>query len=197
MPNAIEDNTYVNTTEYPKLSKKIKDIVSVMDTWEATNQNAFDIRYSELDIEVERAAGRLAPDEIYVPQHIIDANIRREQSSYVQYVTQSHRAVVLKDIDDPTADTTPLEVDLTNRLRYNDWQLDEYPNIDGMQQNGYGFMETVFDILKPGNLKYDFVRMGDLGFPVDTKNIQEAEFVIRNYYFSKTKLMEMSSPGSE
>jgi hypothetical protein len=196
MPTSMPDTDYINTLDYTKLEKKLKDTVSVMESLNKRNSDARKMRYVEVNIESERAAGRIGVDEVYVPQHIIDTNIRREQASYVQYVTQSNRACILQDLVDPSLDTTVLERDLTNKIRYNDWQIPVFANIDGMQQNGYGVLEHVFDESKPGHMSYDFVQLGDLGLPVDTKDIQEAECITRNYYFSKTRLLEMAQPGS-
>jgi hypothetical protein len=190
------DSEYVDSTDYDKLSKKLKDMVSVMDSLQTRNNASRKLRYAEIDVEVERAAGRIGADEVFVPQHIIDTNIRREQASYVQYLTQSSRAIILKDLDDPTANVSPLEVDLTNKLRYDDWQIPQFANIDGFQQNGYGIIETVFDPSKPGNISYDEVQLGDFGVPLDTKDVQQAEIVTRNFYFSKTNLLEMCKEGS-
>jgi len=182
---------YINSLDYQTLETKLKDLVSAMDDLATRNTTARKLRYVEVDIEGERATGKLAPDELIIPQHIIDSNIRREQSSYVQYDTQSPRAVVLQDIDTPSNDTSILERDVTNRLRFEGWQLSRFANIDGMQQNGYGVMELVLDEKQPGGLAHEFVQLGDLGMSVDTKDIQETEMVARNYYFSKTRLIEM------
>jgi hypothetical protein len=189
-------NEYINTTEYAKLETKLKNLVSVMDTLRSRNTAARKLRYTDIDIEVERTAGRLAPDEVFVPQHIIDTNIRREQASYVQYITQSNRACILVDVDQPSNDTSMLERDFTNRVRYNDWQIPMFANIDGMQQNGYGIVELTFDQAQVGHISYDFVPLGDFGCPLDTKDVQDAEILARTYYFSKTQLLEMSAPGS-
>ncbi len=143
MTTQISDE-YINTLEYAKLETKLKDLVGTMGTLKARNNTARKMRYTEIDIEVERAAGRIAPDEVFVPQHICDTNIRREQASYIQYITQSNRACILQDIQTPSADTALLERDLTNRIRYNDWQIPMFADIDGMQQNGYGIIEEVF-----------------------------------------------------
>lgn len=188
---------YINTTDYQKLVDKIKQVVSVMHDLQTRNTTARNLRYQEIDVEKERAAGRIAPDEVFIPQHIIDTNIRREQASYIQYLTQSSRAVILQDIDTPYSDTSIIEKDLTNRIRYNDWQIPMFANIDGMQQNGYGVIEHVFDESNPGSLAYEFIALGDLGIPIDTKNIQECEMVCRNYYFSKTQLLGMAAPDSK
>lgn len=196
MTTTDTNNEYINTTDYKKLENKIKDVVSVMDDLSTRNTTARNLRYVEIDVEKERSAGRLDPDAVFVPEHIIDTNIRREQASYIQYLTQSSRACILENIDVPSMETTQLEKDLTNRIRYNDWQIPMFANVDGMQQNGYGMVEMIYDESTPGNQAYDFVILGDFGMPLDTKNIQEAEMVSRNYYFSKTALLKMCEPNS-
>jgi len=192
MPDTNTD--YINSVDYTKLEKKFKDMVHAMGDIAEKNKIARDLRYVEVDIEGERARGKLQPDELLIPQHLIDTNIRREQPAYVQFVSQSPRAVVLTCIEEPTFDATELEKDVSNRLRFPGWQLSMFSCIDGMQQNGYGIMELVLDQSQPGELAHEFVPYGDFGFPADTKDIQEAEMVCRNYYFSRTRLLEMTDP---
>lgn len=183
---------YIDTLDYKSLETKLKNLHSVSDELGAKVIASRRLRYVELDIEGERSAGRLQPDEIYVPQHIIDTNIRREQSSYVQYVTQSPRAVIVCDPDTPSEDTSILERDLSTKLRYDGWQLPMFADIDGMQQDGYGIMEVVYDESQPGHCAHEFVQFGDFAYVADTRNIQEAELIQRSYYFSKTKLKALA-----
>lgn len=184
---------YIDTIDYTKLQKRIKDLVSVMTELNSKSVASRRLRFVEVDIEGERKAGRLMPDELYIPQHIIDTNIRREQSSYVQYVTQSPRAVILKDRKVPPTDPQLLEADVTNRLRYEGWQLPLYACIDGMQQNGYGIMEVVYDESKPGHVAHEFVQLGDFGYVADTRDLQECELISRSYFFSRTKLVHLAN----
>jgi len=151
------------------------------------------LRYTEIDVEGERKAGRLQPDEMYIAQHIIDTNIRREQSAYVQYVTQPQRAVVLRDIMSPANDVALIEQDVTQKVRFDGWQLSLYACIDGMQQNGYGVMEVVQDQNQPGEVAHECVQQGDFGFIADTRDLQEAEMIARQYFFPKTKLVALAS----
>ena len=87
--------------------------------------------------------------------------------------------------------TSVIEKDVTDKIRYEGYQTALFACIDGMQQNGYGVREVVLDDTKPGGLASEFVAYGDFGMAKDTKNIQEAEMVTRNYYFSKTALLAM------
>lgn len=193
---AEQGTDYINTIDYQKLATKLRNLVSIMNDLALKNKASRDLRYVEIDIEAERGSGKLAPDELYIPQHIIDTNIRREQSSYIQYITQSPRAVILQDLSDPSTETSVIEKDVTNKLRFEGWQLPMFANIDGFQQNGYSVMEVVLDQAQPGNLAHEFVAYGDFGMAMDTKNIQDQEIVGRNYYFSKTRLLAMCDEGT-
>jgi hypothetical protein len=190
------DTAYVNTLEYKLKADKLQNLISVMDELQGQNAISRRLRYTEIDIEREKTDGKLSPDEVYVPQHIIDSNIRREQSSYVQFVTQSNRAIVMLDMDEPYLDCAIIERDASNRLRFEGWQTSMFANIDGFQQNGYGVMEVVLDETKDGSVAHEFVQLGDLGFVGDTRDVQQCEMVARNYYFSKTRLMSMAGDES-
>lgn len=199
MPDASTDKNldYINSTDYKKLVSKINNLKDIAFDLTAKSLASRKLRYAEIDIEVERKAERIAPDEMYVPTHIIDTNIRREQSSYIQYITQSPRAVILKDLVDPSLDLSALENDLTEKLRFDGWQLSMYANIDGFQANGYGIMETVQDLNNPGELGREYVQYGDFSFIADTRDLQKTEMIGRSYYFTKTKLDSLMSSGNE
>ena len=194
--SAVDYGTeYIDATDYKKLVTKINNLYDVAFDLTAKSLATRKLRYVELDLEVERKAGRLAPDEIYTPIHVIDTNIRREQSQYVQYVTQSPRAVILKDRDDPANDLSLLEVDLTEKLRFDGWQLATYANIDGFQSYGYGVMETIMDQNNPGEIGREYVQFGDFSFIADTRDLQKCEMIGRAYYFTKTKLHNLTNRG--
>jgi hypothetical protein len=188
---------YINSTKYTILVDKINNLHDISFDLTSKILASRMLRYAEIDIEVERKAGRIAPDELYVPQHVIDTNIRREQSSYIQYITQSPRAVILKDKQEASFDLSLLEVDLTEKLRWDGWQLPAYANIDGFQSNGYGICETIYDKTKPGNIAREYVQFGDFCFIADTRDLQKVEMLSRAYYFTRTKLDELTKTGKD
>jgi hypothetical protein len=185
---------YINTNDYRKLENRLEELKSVLEDLIDKSVSSRKLRYSEVDIEVEREAGRIQPDELYIPSHIIDTNIRREQASYVQYITQSPRAIVIQNKDDPSVDMTLLEKDLSDKLRYDGWQMAAYANIDGFQANGYGIKEICYDDNKPGDLVTEFVQLGDFAFVADTRDLQAVEMVAREYHYTKTRLVALASP---
>ena len=112
MTSLQNNNEYINTTEYSKLENKLTELKSILEDLTDKSIASRRLRFAEVDIEVEREAGRIQPDELYIPVHTIDTNIRREQSAYIQYLVQSPRAVITKDKFDPATDMSLLDSDL-------------------------------------------------------------------------------------
>jgi len=181
-----------NLLNFDEAKTRIEKLVKCMDEQEQFAMNNRHLRYTEIDIEAERKSNRIAPDELYIPQHLIDTNIRREQAKYVAYISSARRSAILRDLDNPATDCSLLEIDFTNRFRYDGWQTSLYRCVDGMQQNGYGILELVNDTTQPGHLKFQEVAYGDFGYPLDTRDIQSAEMITRRYYFTRTQLLAMA-----
>jgi hypothetical protein len=191
MPTAGDNLDYINNTDYKILEQKFKDLKQSIEDLTNKQRASRKLRYADVDIEAEREEGRLQPDELYIPQHIIDTNIRREQSAYVQYVTQSPRAVIAEDTIDPTIDSSLFERDISKKLRYDGWQLDMFATIDSFQANGYAIMEMVQNQDKGGEIAFEQVEFADFGFVSDTRDIQAVEFTARAYYFTRTRLVAL------
>lgn len=184
---------YINSTNYKTLGNRLDNLKSILDDNVDRLSAMRKLRFAEVDIEAEREAGRIQPDEVYIPQHIIDTNIRQEQSPYVQYITESPRAVICKDRMDASVDLSLLEGDLTEKLRFDGWQLGMYSNIDAFQANGYSVMETIQDLNNPGEIGREMVQYGDFAFINDTRNLQNVEMCARSYYYTKTQLVDLAT----
>ena len=189
---AANDSTqYINSTNYKSIEDKLRELKSTREDLGVKQRASRKLRYADIDLEAERGAGRLQPDELYIPQHIIDTNIRREQSPYVQYITQSPRAVICEDSIDATVDLSLLERDLTKKIRFDGWQMHEFANIDCFQQNGYGIMEVIQDETVAGGVSCEAVQWADFAFTADTRDLQACEYVQRDYFFTKTRLLSL------
>ena len=186
-----KDLSYIGSTDYQTLENKIREIRDSMDDLQITQRARRKLRYAEIDVEAEREAGHFQPDEVVIPQHIIDTNIRREQAPYVKYLTQSPRAVILEDTIDASMDMSTLEKDATKKIRYDGWQLSQFSNIDCFQANGYGVLKIVQDPTTPGELTHESVEFADFGFVADSRDIQQLEMTAQAHYFTKTRLMEL------
>lgn len=188
---------YINSTDFTTLETRLQALKDILDDKTAKLSSMRQLRYAMVDIEAERAKERIGADELYIPQHLIDTNIRQEQSAYIQYVTESPRAVICVDEVEKSLDLSLLEQDLTSKLRFPGWQLGMYANIDGFQANGYSVMETVYDTKKPGHISRQQLQYSDFAFINDTREIQNAEMLAHSLYFTKTQLQSLKvvKPG--
>ena len=178
-------------TKYEDAATPIQGLLNVIGTLESTALENRNSRKLDIDVDSERSDGHLDEDEFLVPAHIIDTNIRREQSKYVAYVTGSRRSAIFTSITEPTAATGELERDFTDKTRYSGWQVPLFKVIDGMQLHGYSIAEVQFDEDMPGHFAVEAVNYEDFGFPEDTRDIQACEMLVHRHYFTAMQLLDM------
>ena len=178
-------------TKYEDAATPIQGLLSVIGTLETTASENRNSRKLDIDVDAERSDGHLDEDEFLVPAHIIDTNIRREQSKYVAYVTGSRRSAIFTSITEPTAATGELERDFTDKTRYSGWQVPLFKIIDGMQLHGYSIAEVQFDEDMPGHFAIEAVNYEDFGFPEDTRDVQACEMIVHRHYFTAIQLLDM------
>ena len=73
---------YNNYKNYQEAATNIHKLVGICDEQNVRASEQRQQRRLNVDLDLERRDGYLAPDEIYIPTHIIDTNIRREQAKY-------------------------------------------------------------------------------------------------------------------
>ena len=178
-------------TKYEDASTNIQNLIDVIESLEDVADTNRSSRKLDINVEAERVDGHLDEDEFLVPAHIIDTNIRREQSKYVAYVTGSRRSAIFTSIGQPTTATGELERDFTDKTRYAGWQVPLFKIIDGMQLHGYSIAEVQFDEDMPGHFSVEAVNYEDLGFPEDTRDIQACEMLVHRHYFTALQLRDM------
>lgn len=178
-------------TKYEDAATPIQGLLNVIGTLETTASENRNSRKLDIDVDAERSDGHLDEDEFLVPAHIIDTNIRREQSKYVAYVTGSRRSAIFSSITEPTAATGELERDFTDKTRYSGWQVPLFKIIDGMQLHGYSIAEVQFDEDMPGHFAIEAVNYEDFGFPEDTRDVQACEMIVHRHYFTAIQLLDM------
>jgi hypothetical protein len=183
---------YNNYKEYQDASTNIFKLAGICDTQHVKAQDQRQQRRLDIDLDSERRDGYLAPDELYIPTHIIDSNIKREQAKYVSYIVNSRRTVIFSSSTDPAFNTGPLERDFTERCRYDGWQVPLFRTIDCMQLHGYCVAEVQFDDTKPGHFAVESVNYEDLAFPDDTREIQACGMVVHRHYFTREQLIDMT-----
>jgi len=183
---------YNNYKNYQDAATNINRLAAICDSQHVTAQDQRQQRRLNVDLDLERRDGYLAPDEIYIPTHIIDSNIRREQAKYVSYIVNSRRTAIFSSSTNPAFNTGPLERDFTERCRYDGWQIPLFRTIDCMQLHGYCAAEIQFDDTKPGHFAIEAVNYEDFAFPDDTRDIQACSMLVHRHYFTREQLIDMT-----
>lgn len=185
------NNGLPNLLDYTVAESRIEKLVELSTTNEVNADTRRELRYVEVDVEVERTNGRLEPDSIYTPVRLANTNIEREQSKYVAYIKQPQRAAFFYCETNPSVSTELLALDFTKRFRYEGWDQPFYENIDRFQTHGWSVMEVQYDITKPGRFYNDAVSFEDFLMPDDTRDLQTCEMVGRIFHKTKTQLLSM------
>jgi len=169
----------------------------LIDTWGSdvipTVEMNRKLREYEFDIEQMRADGKIAPDSTYIPVRAIDLAVKRVAARPLSFVNTTKHLITFESEDEIGRDDllTRLAKNFTRGFRYKRWLLDHMRWIDSAAFNGLGFMEVELDVTKPLDYALCYVENTDIMFPKDTKDsIQNAEYVIRRYTMSITKLRE-------
>lgn len=156
----------------------------LIDSWSKeidNTKNRRNERKLDIDIDSFRSKGKIASDETFIPERVIDTNIKREQPAYINFLKQSSRLVIMKDRRDPLYDTQKLELAVSDGLKYQGWLTDFYRTLDGAQTHGWDSLEITFDVSKPLHVAFEHVGHDKFFFSFDVPNPQFSERVARSY----------------
>jgi hypothetical protein len=181
-----EGFTFQDLKEKTKnLADKFRDVINRCQT------NRL-LRKMEVDIDAERMRGKFKPDEIYIPYHVIADNINKEASAYINYLTSSRNVALFKERNSTQITSfEPLERGFTSAVRYEGYEQDIFPLIDGHQLHGVDYLEVCYDDSKPGYFSFEQIGYENVWYP---KNVQRGKFqdtpiLIRNCEITKQKLL--------
>jgi len=138
-----------------------------------------------------RNAGILKADELYTPLHLVDTNIRSEQPSLVQYLTQSQRALIFASPNEVAVDgIEKLEKNFTNVCRFLGWEVPFIRCFDGCQAHGWDSLEIIYDPDMPGGFAFEHVGHANLIFDTDSENVENQELVLRRINLTAKQLRD-------
>lgn len=193
-PSAVSPTPDMSLMNFEFAHQRLRNLVN---NWEAGELKATQRRRRIRDIKVNlddlRNRRLLQSDETYIPVRMIDTNIRRETPAYIQYLTQSRRSAIFKDLDDRNFITTKLEEAFTIATRYEDWATPFMRCLDGAMLHGYDCVEIVLDFDLPGGVGIEHIGHENLLFPMDARSIQQCEYIMRVYWCSILKLRSFVS----
>lgn len=177
------------------LQTERKSIDKLLSEWEdeKTNvQTRREVRENKRNVKEEQQKGTILKDETIIPDRTVNTNIHRGRVPYIQYITQSKRLLILEDVDDPNVFTEPLEMWFTRGMRYPDWKMPWFRQVDCTMCHGGCALEVVYDESKPFNCAIEYIPREALIFNRKTRNIQACPRVLRLYEISLLELDELS-----
>jgi len=187
----VEENPILTQDDfatYESAKLRIDRLISDFNTQiSITNLNR-EKRFKELDIEKLKKEKKIAANEFMIPMRIIDSNIRREQPAFFNYLKQSRRLVIFKDIKNPMSIVNQLEDEYTRGMTYSGWEIPHFKVVDGSQTHGWDSVEMLYDDTKPLHVGVEHIGNDNLIFPLDAINIQDCELVLRKLNVSPNQL---------
>ena len=196
VPPPTQDTSQTSEYElfdYQKAIIRIKKLIgSWSDETDRTKARRRE-RYVKLDVEDLRKQGKIEIDETFVPDRMIDTNIRREQPEYVAFLKQSRRLAIFRCVSNPSIDENvkeQLEKEFTDGLTYLNWINEFFKELDGAQTHGWASIEVVYDESKPFKIGFEYVAHENFLFDTESLDVQNDEFVLRRYSFTANKLEE-------
>ena len=150
-------------------------------------------RYVSVDVNDLRKSGDIAKDETFVPDRVIDTNIRREAPAFVAFLKQTRRLAIFNCRNNPeitTEDKAKLEEEFTAGLTYEGWINEFFRELDGAQVHGWDSIEVVYDESKPLFISFEHIGHENYLFDRETFDPQNDEFVLRRYNVTCARLEE-------
>ena len=148
-------------------------------------------RFKDINIRALREKQELKNDQYLLPVRAIESNIRREQPAYINYLKQSRRLLIFRDIVEPLRVTTRLEDEFTRGMTYTSWETAPFKCVDGHQTHGWDAVEVVFDQTKPLHTGIEHIGNDRLVIPIDAQNIQDCEVILRLYTVTAKQLKDL------
>lgn len=178
---------------YDKAKLRIDKLISDFDVEVRRTTSNRANRYKDVNIQTLRNAGKLKEHQYLIPMRTIDANIKREQPAFVNYLKGSKRLAIFKAIYDPSMITADLEDEFTRGMTYPGWEAPQFKVVDGAQTHAWDSIEAVFDTSKPLHVAIEHIGHDRLIFPLDAQNIQACELIIRVYCVTSSQLKRFVS----
>ena len=187
-PEVIELPPVEPLMDYSTAREKLKALIDAWEPQREYTESCRRMRKVDVDVQALQSSGILKQDETIIPIRTIDTNIKREQPAYVGYLKQARRLAVFKNLENIQQNTELIEENFTLGMTYKNWEIPWFKVIDGAQLCGWDSVEVEFDTNRPLHAGLDHIGNENLIFPLDTKNIQACELVIRRYEITTKQL---------
>lgn len=175
----------------PRVRKQISDWdIEIRDTKLRRAQRKLDVDIDALRQGTAQNPAQLNADETLIPVRVIDENIRKEQPSKIQYLTQSRRLAIFDNSQVPQQKREELEIAFTKGMTYSGFLQNVFKTDDGAALHGWDAVEVLYTTSKPLNCGVEHIGHENLIFSLDSKDIQGQAFVLRALDVTVIKLKE-------
>lgn len=140
-----------------------------------------ELRFIDIDLNSAAFKDNIKKNDLMILVRSINTNIKREQPTYVAYLKQPERIATFTTVGDSADNNTEIESEFHRGLTYSGWDIPYIKCIDSGQNNGWAFVEVVFDETKPFNIALEFVAPDKLIFHDKAQDLQAQEIIIREY----------------
>ena len=179
-----------------EISKEAEQYNTLIASWKEEKEKVKvrrDVRENKKNVAEERQKGTILDDETIIPDRTVNTNIKRGRVSYLKYITQSLRLLIIQDVDDPKIPTETLELWFTRGMRFPKWKIPWIKLIDCVQTHGGAAMEVMYDVSKPFNCSIEYIPRDSLIFHKDTRDIQANPRLLRLYEITTLQLQEFQA----
>jgi hypothetical protein len=178
----------IDFSDYDSALAKISVLESEWENIRIDTEKARRQRYVDIDIKELRARNEISPDETVIPIRSINTAIESELPPYIAYLRQPGRLVAFNNPRVPPDKIQLLEKEFTRVAKYDSWERPFHKLLDCVIAHGWGAVEIVYDVTKPGHFSIEYIRHEDFLFPKDAIDIQYCDFVIRRYHLTNDQL---------
>lgn len=200
MPAVAPAQEYPEGYTFKDLQEKVKKLSETGATLKDKAVKNRLLRNMEVDNERERERGRFKKDEIYIPYHVINDNISKETPSSVEFISGSKNAAIFRLKNNPeVVSFEPLERLFTPAVRYDGYQNEVYPTLDGSKLHGLDYLEVEYDDQKPGYFSFQQVGYENVWYPksVHRGKFQLTPILVKNCQVTKQELQAVRDINPE
>lgn len=189
MEESMDVIDYDKCLEISYASAKLNDLKARWDTRVVTEVEWGRLkRFQKVDVENRRTTGELLSDETFVEMRAIETAVSRTKPAFLGYLKSPTNLMIFVKPEEPSQSYEDLEVAFARLLKYPSWDEPHIQCIDCMLLHGTGAIEVLYDLNAPGHVSLEYVSREDLIFHEDTTDIQQQEYVMRRYEWTKVAL---------
>lgn len=180
---------------FEDLKEKVKNLKKQWESRIQTCKKNRLLRNMQIDNEEMRSRGKFKPDEIYIPYHVINDNITKESAAYINFITRSKNAATFRIRNSAEVNNFEnLERVFTGAVRYEGYEHEVFPVIDGHALHGLDSIEVKYEPTRPGFFEFEHIGYENLWYPLKVQRgrFQYSPMLVRNCEVTKEELKDVA-----